>query len=222
MNGFSAGNIADWEGFLSAQQAEIAGVILLLIWIGLETLWDQFRSVVLPLWLVLPPVILGILFQLIWGKWYIAAAMAAAVLLHLSDHILVRVFGTLLLLGAALLAHNIALAAGFVLYWALWELSIAGGADALAAYAALMIVPHAEMFWSLLAGIFVWAVVSMAVIYRGQLVERWKRMAFRVFLRQLPSQTELVTEGKPTVGGIWLGVVIFAVWSLLSGPLLRS
>ncbi len=98
----------------------------------------------------------------------------------------------LLLLGAALLAHNVALAAGFVLYWALWELSIAGGADALAAYAALMIVPRAEMFWSLLAGILVWAVVSMVVIYRGKLIERWKRMAFRVFLRQLPTETELV------------------------------
>ena len=206
---------------MSATQAEIAGVILLLIWFGLETVWDQIRSVVLPLWLVLPPVILGILVQLLFGKWYLAAAMVAAIFLHLSDHITIRAVGTLLLLGAAVLARNIPLAAGFVLYWVLWELNIAGGADALAAYAALMVIPRAEMFWALLAGIFVWAVVSMVVIYRGQLVERWKRMIWRALLRQLPTEKELVAEGKPTVGGIWLGTIFFAVWSLLSGPLLR-
>jgi len=207
---------------LSGAQAEIAGVIILLVWFGLETVWDQFRSVVLPLWLVLPPVILGMLVQVVFGKWYLAAAMAAAVFLHLSDHILVRAVGTLLLLGAAVLAHNVVLAAGFVLYWALWELNIAGGADALAAYAALMVIPRAQMFWGLLAGIFVWAVVSMVVIYRGKLLERWKRMAWRALLRQLPTETELASEGKPTIGGIWLGTIFFAAWSLLSGPLLRA
>lgn len=219
---FSAGLFTEWEAFLSTSQAEIVGVILLLIWFGLETLWDQFRSVVLPLWLVLPAVILGILFQIVFGKWYIAAAMAAAVLLHLSDRVLVRMVGTLLLLAAAVASRNVVLAAGFVLYWALWELNIAGGADALAAYSALMVIPRAEMFWGLLAGIFVWAVVSMVVIYRGKLLERWKRMAWRALLRQLPTETELAGEGKPTIGGIWLGTVFFAGWSLLSGPLLRS
>jgi hypothetical protein len=210
------------EAFLSIAQAEIAGVAFILIWFGLETLWDQLRSVVLPLWLVLPPVILGIVFQAVFGKWYIAGAMAAAIFLHLSNLLPVRMLGTLLLFAASALAHNWVLAAGFVLYWGLWELNIAGGADALAAYAALMIIPRMEMFWSLLAGIFVWAVVSMVVIYRGKLVERWKRLALRVFLRQLPTENELVAEGKPTIGGIWVGTILFALWSLLSGPVLRS
>jgi hypothetical protein len=207
---------------LSVGQAEIAGVAFILVWFGLETLWDQLRSVVLPLWLVLPPVILGILFQVVFGKWYIAGAMVAAIFLHLSDRLPVRMLGTLLLFGASAAAGNWVLAAGFVLYWGLWELNIAGGADALAAYAALMIIPKMEMFWCLLAGIFVWAVVSMVVIYRGKLVERWKTMILRAFLRQLPTEKELVAEGKPTIGGIWVGTILFAAWSLLSGPVLRS
>ncbi len=207
---------------MSATQAQIAGVIFILVWFGLETLWDQLRSVVLPLWLVLPPVILGILFQLVFGKWYIAAAMVAALFLHLSGSLPVRMLGTLLLFGSAALAGNWVLAAGFVLYWGLWELNIAGGADALAAYAALMVIPRMEMFWSLLAGIFVWAVVSMILIYRGKIVERFRRLVLRVFLRQLPTEDELVAEGKPTIGGIWVGTILFAVWSLLSGPALRS
>jgi hypothetical protein len=200
---------------LSATQAEIAGVAFILIWFGLETLWDQLRSVVLPLWLVLPPVILGILVQALFGKWYIAAAMAAALILHLSERLPIRGLGTVLLLAASLLARNWVLAAGFILYWLLWELNIAGGADALAAYAALMVIPRWEMFWSLLAGIFLWAVVSMVVIYRGRLLERWKRLVWRAFLRQLPTGSELETEGKPTIGGIWIGTIFFALWSWL-------
>jgi hypothetical protein len=207
---------------LNATQAQFAGVVFILVWFGLETLWDQMRSVVLPLWLVLPPVILGILFQAVFGKWYIAAAMVAALFLHLSGSLPVRMLGTLLLFGSAALAGNWVLAAGFVLYWGLWELNIAGGADALAAYAALMVIPRMEMFWSLLAGIFVWAVISMILIYRGKIVERFKRLVLRVFLRQLPTENELVAEGKPTIGGIWVGTILFAVWSLLSGPALRS
>jgi hypothetical protein len=203
---------------LSVAQAEIAGTAFILVWFGLETLWDHLRSVVLPLWMVRPPVVLGILAQAVFGKWSIAAAMAAALFLHLSERLPIRGLGTILLLAASLLARTWVLAAGFVLYWLLWELNIAGGADALAAYAALMIVSRWEMFWGLLAGIFLWAVISMVVIYRGKLLERWKRFVWRAFLRQLPTRSELETEGKPTIGGIWMGTMIFAVWFWLIRP----
>ena len=206
---------------MSVGQAETIGVVFILVWFGVETLWDQLRSVVLPVWLVLPPVVLAIAYQALFGKWYIAAAMTAAIFLHLSNNMIVRAAGTVLLLAAAVEAHNVVLAVGFVAYWAMWELNIAGGADALAAYAALMFVPRPEMFWALLAGILVWAVASMIVIYRGQLVERWKKLVFRLLLRQLPTEKELELEGKPTVGGIWLGVIFFAAGSLLTTGSLR-
>lgn len=195
--------------------AELAGMIglgFLLIWFGGETYWDIKKSVILPIGLVLPPVLAGILYQTVFGTWYIAAAMGAALLLHLSDKIVIRGVGTALMLAASAAAGNWALAAGLVLYWVLWEVNILGGADALAAYAALMIVPTWEMFAFLLVGIFIWAAAIMIVIYRGQLVERWKRMAWRVALRNLPSENELNTEGRPTIGGVWLGALIFAIW----------
>ncbi len=171
---------------------------------------------ILPIWLVLPPVLVGVAFQAVFGEWYLAVAMGAALLLHLSDKLLIRGVGTALLLAASAVAGNWALAAGLVLFWALWEVNIAGGADALAAYAALMIVPRWEMFGFLLLGILIWAVVTMVVVYRGQLVERWKRMAYRVMLRNLPTEGELNTEGRPTIGGIWVGVLLFAVWNALT------
>jgi hypothetical protein len=204
------------EDGLTAELAGFIGLGFLLVWFGLETVWDIKKSVILPIWLVLPPVLVGVAFQAVFGEWYIAAAMGAALLLHLSDKLLVRGAGTALLLGASILAGNWALAAGFVLYWALWEANIAGGADALAAYAALMVVPRWEMFGFLLLGIFLWAVAIMVVVYRGQLVERWKRMAYRLMLRNLPSEGELITEGRPTIGGIWIGVLLFAVWSAVT------
>jgi hypothetical protein len=201
---------------LTAEQAAFFGIGFLLIWFGLETVWDIKKSVILPIWLVLPPVLAGVAYQAVFGKWYIAVAMGAALLLHLSDKLLIRGAGTVLLLGASVLAGSWALAAGLVLYWVLWEVNIAGGADALAAYAALMIVPSWEMFGFLLLGMFLWAVVIMAVVYRGQLVERWKRMAYRLMLRHLPTEGELNTEGQPTIGGIWIGILLFAVWSAVT------
>jgi hypothetical protein len=192
------------------------GLGFLLVWFGLETYWDLKKSVILPIGLVLPPVLAGVFYQAVFGLWYIAAAMGAALLLHLSDKIVIRGAGTALMLAAAAAAGNWALAAGLVLYWVLWEANILGGADALAAYAALMIVPTWEMFAFLLIGIFIWAVAIMIVIYRGQLVERWKRMAWRVVLRNLPSESELNSEGRPTIGGVWLGVILFAIWSAVA------
>jgi hypothetical protein len=198
---------------LIAEQAGIFGLGFLLVWLALETLWDLKKSVILPLWLVLPPVLAGLAYQAAFGKWYVAAAIGAAMVMHLSDKLPVRGAGTAIMLAASALAGNWALAAGLVLFWVLWEVNIAGGADALAAYAVLMIVPSWEMFGFLLLGIFLWAVVTMVVVYRGLLAERWKQMAYRLMLRQLPTETELVTEGRPTIGGVWLGVVLFAVWS---------
>jgi hypothetical protein len=204
------------EVSLTIGQAEILALGFILIWLGFETLWDLRKSLILPVWLVLPPVLVGVAYQAFFGKWYIAAAMGAALILHLSGRLWIRAAGTILLLAASAAAQNWALAAGLVLYWVLWEANIAGGADALAAYAALMIVPRWEMFWFLLLGILLWAAGTMVLVYRGQIVERWKRMAWRVFLRSLPTEGELNTEGKPTIGGIWIGVVLFAVWSAVS------
>ena len=198
---------------MTAEQAGILCLGFLLVWFAVETVWDLRKSVILPLWLVLPPVLAGVAFQAVFGEWYIAVAMGAALLLHLSDRLLIRGVGTALLLAASVVAGNWALAAGLVLFWALWEVNISGGADALAAYAALMIVPRWEMFGFLLLGILIWALVTMVVVYRGQLVERWKRMAYRVMLRSLPTEGELNTEGRPTIGGIWVGVLLYAVWS---------
>lgn len=198
---------------MTAEQARVLGLGFLLVWFALETVWDLKKSVILPLWMVLPPVLAGVAFQAGFGEWYIAAAMGAALLLHLSDKLLIRGAGTALLLAASAAAGNWALAAGLVLFWALWEVNISGGADALAAYAALMIAPRWEMFGFLLLGILIWAVVTMVVVYRGQLMERWKRMAYRVMLRSLPTEGELNTEGRPTIGGIWIGILLFAVWS---------
>jgi hypothetical protein len=203
------------EGCVTIEWVGIIGLGFLLVWIGFETWWDLKKSVILPIWLVLPPVLAGVIYQAVFGIWYIAAAMGAALLLHLSDKIVIRGLGTALMLAASAAAGNWALAAGLVLYWVLWEVNILGGADALAAYAALMVVPTWEMFVFLLAGIFLWAVGIMVVVYRGKLIERWKKMAWRFVLRNLPSENELNTEGRPTIGGIWLGLLIFAIWRVV-------
>jgi hypothetical protein len=201
---------------LTADQAGVLGLGFILVWFGLETLWDHLKSVVLPIWLVLPPVLIGVAFQLVFGRWFIAAAMGAALLLHLSGKLWIRGVGTLLLLAASAAAQNWALAAGLVLFWLLWEVNIAGGADSLAAYAALMLAPQWEMFWFLLLGILIWAGATMVLTYREKLIERWKQMAWRVVLRNLPTEGELTTEGKPTIGGIWIGTALFAAWKAFS------
>jgi hypothetical protein len=204
-----------WEGKVTGGQAEALGLGFLLIWLAGETLWDLKKSLILPVWLVLPPVLAGVAYQAVFGEWYIAAAMGAALLLHLSEKLPVRALGTVLLLASSAAAGDWALAAGLVLFWVLWEANIAGGADALGAYAALMIVPRWEMFGFLLAGVFLWALGTMLVVYRHEFIARWKRFALRVALRDLPTENDLTTEGKPTLGGIWLGAVLFAVWRAL-------
>jgi hypothetical protein len=201
---------------VTAGLAEVLGIGFLVLWFALETLWDIAKSLILPLWLVLPPVVAGVLYQLVFGKWFLAAAMAAALVLHLSDKLWIRGAGTVLLIAASLLAGNWALAAGLGLYWLLWEVNIVGGADALAAYAALMIAPGWEMFFGLLAGIFLWGVGTMIVVYRGRLFERLKNMVYRVALRNLPDEQELAKEGKPTIGGLWIGTILFAAWKLFT------
>jgi hypothetical protein len=197
---------------LTAEQAGVLGLGFILVWFGLETLWDHLKSLVIPVWLVLPPVIAGVVFQAVFGNRLVAAAMIGALLLHLSDRLWIRGLGTALLLAASLAAGNWALAAGLVLYWILWEANIVGGADALAAYAALLAAPRWEMLGFLLAGIFLWGVGTMVAVYRGKLIDRWKRMAWRLYTRDLPSESELEAEGKPTIGGIWIGTLLFAVW----------
>jgi hypothetical protein len=200
---------------LTAGQAEILGLGFVLVWFGVETFWDVWKSVVIPVRLVLPPVVIGVAYQLFFGEWYVAAAVAAAMVLHLSDRLILRAAGTGLLLAASAAAGNWPLAAGLVLFWALWETNVAGGADALAAYAALLLAPQWEMLGFLLGGIFLWAVGTMLVVYRKDFVARWKRLAWRVVLRSLPTEDELKTEGKPTLGGLWIGVALFAAWKFL-------
>lgn len=204
------------EAVLSSFTTEIVGLWIILVWFGIETYWDLWRSVMLPIWLVLPPVALGILAQALYGNWILAAAMTAAIFLHLSNQIIIRAIGTALLLGASLLAGNTVLAIGFVLYWILWETHIMGGADALAVYAALLIAPNANMFWALLAGIFLWALAAMVIVYRGQLVSRVRQMVWRVMLRDLPKESEIEAEGKPTLGGLFLGVAFYMLWTGLA------
>jgi hypothetical protein len=197
---------------LAAIPYEVIGLWILFVWFGIETFWDLRRSVILPLWLVLPPVVLGVVAQLLYGSWLVAAAMTAAVLLHLSGKLPIRLIGTILLVAAAATVGNLILAAGFFLYWILWETNIMGGADALAAYAALLVAPHMGMFWSLLAGMFVWAAVGMVIVYRTQLISRVRSMLWRISLRDLPKESELDAEGKPTIGGMWLGLAFYMVW----------
>ena len=36
-----------------------------------------------------------------------------------------------------------------------------------------------------------------------------------VALRNLPDEKELTREGKPTLGGIWIGTLLFAAWKFL-------
>jgi hypothetical protein len=196
--------------------AEVAGLVFLLIWFAVETLWDLAKSLVLPFWLVFPPVAAGVAYQLAFGEWYVASAMVAALLLHLSGKLPVRAAGTAVLITASAAAGYWALAAGSGLFWLLWEANIVGGADGLAAFAALMIAPGWEMFVALLAGIFLWGVGTMIVVYRGRLFDRLKNMVYRVALRNLPDEGELVKEGKPTLGGLWVGTVLFAAWRLLA------
>jgi hypothetical protein len=200
---------------VTAGQAEILGLGFILVWFGVETFWDIIKSVMLPVWLVLPPVLAGTAYQLFFGKWYIAAAVAAALILHLSGSLIIRILGTALMLAASAAAGNWALAAGLVLFWAMWEGNVAGGADSLAAYAALLMAPQWEMLGFLLLGIFLWAVGTMLVVYRGKFIERWKRLAWRIVLRSLPTEDELTAEGKPTLGGVWIGAALFAVWKIL-------
>jgi hypothetical protein len=197
---------------LAVFPTEIVGLWILLVWFAIETYWDLRRSTLLPIWLVLPPVVLGIIAQAIYGNWMIAAAMTLAVLMHNSPLMLIRAAGSALLLGACLLSGNTVLAIGFVLYWILWEAHIMGGADALAAYSALMVAPNQDMFWALLAGIFLWALVAIVIVYRGQLFARVKNMAWRVMLKDLPKESEFEAEGKPTLGGLFLGVAFYMLW----------
>jgi hypothetical protein len=197
---------------------EAIGLWIILVWFAVETYWDLRRSVMLPVWMVLPPVALGIIAQAIYGNWLIAGAMVAAILLHLSKRLPVRSIGTLVLIAACLATHQNVLAVGFGLYWILWETNIMGGADALAAYAALMIAPNMNMFWALLAGIFLWAFAAMIIVYRSQLFARVQRMVWRVMLRDLPKESEIEAEGKPTLGGLFLAVAIYIIWT---GLLLR-
>ena len=68
----------------------------------------------------------------------------------------------------------------------------------------------AAAFWLLLAGIFAWALAVMVATYRGRLLQRWKQMLFRMALQDLPTERELEAEGKPTLGGVWLGILMLA------------
>jgi hypothetical protein len=200
---------------LTGFPTEAIGLWMVLVWFAIETYWDIRRSTLLPIGLVLPPVVLGIAAQAAYGQWLIAGAALLMVLMHNASMALVRTVGTALAAGACLYSGNIVLAIGFVLYWALWEFHIMGGADALAAYAALMIAPNQLMFWTLLAGILIWASAVMVIVYRGKLVARMRTMVWRMMLKDLPKESEFEAEGQPTLGGLFLGVAFYLIWTAL-------
>jgi hypothetical protein len=204
------------EGGLTSSQVGVWAIGFLFIWYAVETLWDLRKSLVLPIWLVLPPVLLGVAYQAVFGTWYVAAGMGAALLLHLSDKLPIRTAGTLLLLAASLAAEYWALAAGGLLFWLLWEVNITGGGDSLAVYAALMISPSWEMLGFLLLGIFLWGLVVSVVINRGRLIRRWKGIVWRLMVRDLPTESEMAAEGRPTIGGIWIGILMLALWRMFA------
>jgi hypothetical protein len=189
---------------------EWIGIGFLVGWLALETAWDLWKSVVLPIALVLPPVIAGIILQAFEGRFWLAAAAAIILLAHLSGKIWVRALGTGLFVVAALLYGLTWTAVGFGLYWLLWELNVMGGADALAIYAVLLILPNQNAFWSVLAGIFVWALAALIITQRRKLWNRFRQMFHRLLLGDMPSEQELETEGQPTMGGVWLGVLFYA------------
>jgi hypothetical protein len=182
----------------------------------METAWDIWKSVVLPMVLVIPPLIAGIVVQVFLGHGWLAAGAAVGMIIHMSNRLWLRAIGTVILIAAAMLYGLVWMAIGFGLYWLLWECNIMGGADALAAYSVFLFFPTREAFWLVLAGIFLWALVYMVFSYRAQLVARVQQMFIRLYLRNMPSEEELVREGKPTIGGVWLGVLFYAAWHILS------
>lgn len=196
-------------------QLEVIGISFLSIWLALETAWDLWKSVVLPISLVLPPLIVGIIFQTIEGHFLLSAAAIFAIFAHLSGKIFVRGFGTAILVAASLFYGLSWPALAFGLYWLLWEVNVMGGADALAIYAVMLILPNQFAFWLQLGGIFLWALAALVITYRGRLVRRFWQMFQRLLLGEMPSEQELESEGKPTMGGVWVGVLFYAAWQVL-------
>jgi hypothetical protein len=194
---------------------ELFAYLFLGIWLAIETAWDLWKSVVLPLALVLPPLILGALYQVLLGHGWLAGGAIVGLVLHMSGRLWVRLIGTAILIAAALFYGLTWLAIGFGMYWLLWEANIMGGADALAAYSVFLFFPSREAFWLVLAGIFLWALVYMIISYREKLVARIQQMFLRLALRNLPSEQELASQGKPTLGGVWLGMLLFTAWHIL-------
>jgi hypothetical protein len=194
---------------------DLFGYIFLAVWLAFETAWDIWKSVVLPLVLVVPPLIIGGAVQLLMGHGWLTAGACVGILLHMSSRLWVRILGTAILILAALFYGLTWLAIGFGLYWLLWEGNIMGGADALAAYAVFLFFPTRDAFWLVLAGIFLWALAYMVFSYRAQLLDRIQQMFLRLFMKSLPTEQELISQGKPSLGGVWLGMLLLSAWHFL-------
>lgn len=180
-------------------------------WVTAEAVWDSFRSTELPLWLLAPPLLLGLGYAISLGEILYPLAVALLLLSTLIPSTFWRRLGGLLclgLIGFILPVDHILLVAIYAILWFLYEWNMLGGADVIACVAFLLLRPELLLGYCLLLGLGLgawWAGVRRHGLgyFRG-IFTAWRRLP-----EHPPSEDELLTEGGPALWSVVLGIVLY-------------
>jgi hypothetical protein len=184
-----------------------AFLYLAIAFILIEALWDRFRSVEIPLFLLFAPMAIAAAALLLNGLYLVLVLSVALLLCTLIPNTIARrlaVVICIVILG--LFRWDIAL---FILFiWLLYEFNLFGGADALACFSLLLIRPDMVLAFWLLAGL---ALGSWIVGLRRDGLSYFKK-AFQSLanLTKAPvSEEKLLEEGQPFLWAIFLGSILY-------------
>jgi hypothetical protein len=160
------------------------------------------------------PLVFGLALGLAFGNWLhsLVAAIAAVVVfgLEFDSRWLTYLFvsaGTVILfwVGSPILAIAFGTLSALILF------NVAGTADAIAVMGCMILSPTIEMGLSMVFGWGLAVLVTTIVAHRGQTFSAVGNALKRTVSGRLPSESELESEGQPTLWGILLGFIWFVV-----------
>jgi hypothetical protein len=192
--------------FLAANLVLYLAVLFLLI----ESIWDQFRSVEIPFLLLWAPFCIAII-QLIFERQFIVLAAAGLLFLFafsINKAILRRILCCACLVTLTAIRWDIGFFIAF--FWLIYELNIFAGAEMIACVSLMLIRPDWILAFWLLLGI---GVGSWAIGLRRDGLSFFKKsfQALASLKSNHPKEEMLLNEGAPFLWAIFLGSFLYVL-----------
>jgi hypothetical protein len=194
------------------QTVDVLAIVWLGAWLIVETAWDIKKTREIPLLLILPQLIGGVVYLIYAQHYWAAAGLVTGVAASNANKLLYRFLGSMVLFAGTYFDGVEALGVAWLIFWFAWEINIYGGADALASIAIMSVFPEWPYLVLLGAGIGLYGVAAILIRMRGRSFEAIKMAVLRLRTKVYLSEEEMDKKGVPAMGSVLLGFALVVLF----------